>query len=273
MKIGLIGAQNSHSKNFCDIINKNHTWDDVIISYIYGADDSEQAKRLCEEFNLTECSGEDEVIEKSDAVVITYRKGSAHYQAVIKAIKAGKPVFNDKPFVTNIKEAEEIIALAKERGVLLSGGSGLKSLPEIAEIKESITAGSTVLISYAADIASEYDGYWFYGIHAVELCVELCGLDFISVQAFNNNGVMITNVLYADKLCVIATAPQSGNLTISVSNPNNGNIICRTVPMNFHSVGPSELVNMVKTGNPPRDYAYYLKSVELMSRIIETAGI
>ena len=270
MKIGLIGAQNSHSRNFCDAINKKRPWDDAIISYIYGGDDPAVCKNLCEEFGITECFSEEEVIEKSDAIVITYRKGSIHYQPAIKAIKAGKPLFNDKPFATDICEAEEIVNLAKEKGVLLTGGSSLKSLPEIETIKESITHRSTVVISFSADINSEYDGYWFYGIHAVELCLSLCGLDFISVQAFNNNNAVITNVAYADKLCILATTPQSNNLMISVSNA--GGTVCRNVPMNFQDVGPIEFVNMIKTGKAPRDYMHYSKAVELMGKIIETGG-
>ena len=271
MKIGLIGAQNSHSRNFCEAINKKRPWEDVSISYIYGGDDPAISKNLCDEFGLIDCSGEDEVIEKSDAIVITYRKGSIHYQPAINTIKAGKPLFNDKPFVTNICEAKEIINLAKEKGVLLTGGSSLKSLPDLEKIKESIISGSTVAISFSADPLSEYDGYWFYGIHAVELCITLCGLDFIDVRAFNNNNVVITNVAYADKLCILATSPQSNNLTISVSN--NGKTICHHVPMNFQDVGPTEFVNMIKDKKSPRDYDYYIKAVELTEKIIETGGL
>ena len=271
MKIGLIGAQNSHSRNFCEAINKKRPWEDVTISYIYGGDDPEACKKLCDDFRITECSSEEEVIEKSDAIVITYRKGSVHYQPAIKTIKAGKPLFNDKPFVTNSCEAKEIVNLAKENGVLLTGGSSLKSLPELEKIKENIIPGSTVLISFSADPESEYDGYWFYGIHAVELCIMLCGLDFVDVRAFKNNNVVITNVAYPDKLCVLATTPQSNNLIISISN--NGKTICHNVPMNFQDVGPIEFVNMIKNNKSPRDYDYYVKAVELTEKIIETGGL
>ena len=32
--VGLIGAQNSHAKHFCETINKKRLWDDVSIRYI-----------------------------------------------------------------------------------------------------------------------------------------------------------------------------------------------------------------------------------------------
>jgi len=271
MKIGLIGAQNSHSRHFCETINKNKLFENAVIGYLYGADDPAECARLCEGYAIANCASEEEAIGKSDAVIVTYRKGSEHYRPVINAIKAGKPVFNDKPFTTNLSEAEEIAALAKKLNVPVTGGSSLKLLPDLPEIKKGIAPGSTTVVSFAADPASEYDGYWFYGIHAVELCLELCGLDFISVQAFKNNGVVVTNVAYADKLCVLVTAPQSNNLSVSVSN--GGKTACYAVPMDYESAGPKEFVEMAKGGDPPRDYAFYVKSVELTGKICESAGL
>ena len=262
MNIGLIGAQNSHSRHFCKAIK---------ISYIYGADDPAECARLCDEFGLEECASEEEVIAKSDAVVVTYRKGSEHYAPVMKAIRAGKPVFNDKPFAANLREAEEIAALARELNVPLTGGTNLKGLPELPAIKESIGPGSTVVISFAADPASEYDGYWFYGIHAAELCVQLCGEDFTWVQAFENHGVVVSHVNYPDRLCVLVTAPQSGDLKISVTN--GGGTVCHEIPLNYQDVGPGEFLEMARTGVAPRGDSHYTKAVELVGRMIETAGI
>ena len=271
MKIGLIGAQNSHSRGFCEAINKNRLWDGAAICYLYGADDPAEAKNLCEQYGIAECSSEEETIERSDAVVITYRKGSMHYSPAMKAIGVGKPLFNDKPFATSLREAREIADLAKERGVLLAGGSSLKCLPELKKIREAITPGSTVTVSFSADPASEYDGYWFYGIHSVEVCLELCGLDFVSARSYKNKDVVITNVAYPDRLCVIVTAPQSNGLAVSVSGA--GETACHMVPLNIQSAGPEELLDMVKKGQPPRSYEFYAKAVELTGKIIETAGL
>lgn len=271
MKIGLIGAQNSHSRDFCETINKKKMFENAVISYIYGGDDDAARKKLCEDYGLAECASEEEVIEKSDAVIVTYRKGSVHYSPVINTLKAGKPVFNDKPFTTDLQEAREIIALAKKQNLLITGGSSLKSLPELDAIKESITPGSTTVISYAADPASEYDGYWFYGIHVAEICLTLCGTDFTSVQSFDNNGVVTAIIGYPDKTCILVTAPDSRELTVSVSNA--GGIKSRIVPIRYHDICSEEFITMINTGELPRDYDYYVKSVELMSKICEMQAL
>jgi len=269
--VGLIGAENSHARNFCVAINKNRLWDDVSIRYIYGADDPSQCKRLCEEYGITECASEDEVIEKSDGVVITYRKGSMHFEPVMKALNAGKLVFNDKPFATDLKEAEEIIRCAKEKGLPIAGGSSLKSLKELEKIRESIGEGSTVTISYSADPESDYDGYWFYGIHAAELCVALCGHDFTSIRAHRNKSVVIAHVVYKEKLCIIVTAPQSSDLVISVTSGNQ--TVCHKLKLNYQVAGPEEFVTMAKTGKAPWDYMHHIKSVELVGKIVKDIEI
>jgi predicted dehydrogenase len=271
MDIGLIGAQNSHARHFCKAVNGTGQWPDVNIRYIYGADDPTECARLCEEFGLAAAASEAELIAKSDAVVVTYRKGSEHYAPVMAAIEAGKPVFNDKPFATDLQQAREIVALARERDVPLTGGTNLKGLPALPAIKERVGPGSTVVISFAADPASEYDGYWFYGIHAAELCLVLCGEEFTSVQAFENHGVVVAHVEYPDRQCVLVTAPQSGDLKISVTS--GGRTDCREIPLDYQDVGPAEFVAMARSGRPPRGYAHYTKAVELVSRIIASARL
>lgn len=271
MKIGLIGAQNSHARHFCETINKNQLWEGFSICYIYGEDDPAECQRLCDDFGLIECKSEEEVIEKSEGVVITYRKGSKHYAPTINALKAGKLVFNDKPFCTDMKETEDIIRYAQEKDRLLTGGSNLKGLPELAAIRDSIVPGSVVTISFAADSNSEYDGFWFYGIHAAELCLTLCGYDFTSVQAFNNNDVVVAQVTYPDKHCTLVTAPQSADLVISVTDKDR--TVCHRVPLNYQSVGPEEFVTMAKTKKIPWKYEHFLKSIKLVSEIIQSAQL
>jgi hypothetical protein len=235
---------------------------------LYGGDDPEQAQKLADRYGVELCDTEEEVIEKADAIAITYRKGSMHYAPAMKVLKAGKPLFNDKPFALGVQESLSLTDYARKNGLLLTGGTNLKGLPEIAELKSMIGSGSTVYISFAADRDSEYDGYWFYGIHSAELCVALCGENYLNVTAMPNGNALLTVVQYADKQCVIANSPGAHDLKIAVSH--GGETLCKKVIMNYQSVGPKELVNMVKSGTLPRPLTHYEKSVELVERIIES---
>ena len=105
MKVGLIGAENFHSRAFSDIFNKRKLFAGFQITAIYGGDDPEKCKVLCEEFGIPKsCSSEKEVIDCCDAVMITYRRGSMHAAPALEALKAGKPVFIDKPFKMCIRD-------------------------------------------------------------------------------------------------------------------------------------------------------------------------
>ncbi|GHU01478.1 hypothetical protein FACS1894147_01390 [Spirochaetia bacterium] len=271
VKIGLIGAQNSHSRHFCEVINHSGKKPGYAITQLYGGDDPAECGKLCKEFGIAESASEEDVIAQCDAIVITYRKGSQHHAAAMKALRAGKPLFNDKPFSTSLKETKEIVDYAEANNILLAGGSSLKSLPDLSKVAAAIRSGSNVVISFAADTASEYDGYWFYGIHAVELCVRLCGEDFTSVSAVRNGKMVVSAVQYDDRHCVIATSPDSSEIKIMVTN--DGRTETFNVPLNYQSVCPNEFVQMLETKKPPRGYSHYAKATELLAGIIESAGL
>lgn len=42
-----------------------------------------------------------------------------HYEWTVKALKAGKHVLCEKPFMANAREARKVMGLAKERGLVL----------------------------------------------------------------------------------------------------------------------------------------------------------
>jgi|SRR6185437_6736547 len=54
-----------------------------------------------------------------DLVVIT-TPNTSHYPLTLQALEAGKNVVVDKPFTINTKEADELIALAESKGLVLS---------------------------------------------------------------------------------------------------------------------------------------------------------
>ena len=268
MKIGIIGAQNSHTDHFCKALNGEKICGDARVAYLYGPDAPEHAEELSEMYGVTLCASEEELIEKADAVAITYRKGSMHYQPAMKVLKAGKPLFNDKPFAIGKKQCAKITEYARKNGLLLAGGSNLKGLKELEELKKSVISGSTVTISFAADVNSEYDGYWFYGIHSAELCIALCGENYTSVSSFQNGDAIVSVISYRDRQCIICNTPHSYDLRISVTNGEE--TVNKKLALLYQNVGPMELVKMVETGVIPRDFSHYERAVELVETIMNS---
>lgn len=75
-----------------------------------------------------------------DAVVVVVRVPS-HYEATKAAIEAGKHVFTEWPLGRNTAEAEELAALARDKGVQTAVGLQSRVSPALMYVKELIEAG------------------------------------------------------------------------------------------------------------------------------------
>ncbi len=271
MNIGLIGAENSHARHFCITINKEQRFPKHRITHIHAGDAPDTGAELANEFGLTLVSSEDAVIAACDAVVVTYRKGSLHAEPVLRALKAGKAVFNDKPFSTDPDKAQEIAEYAQANGSLICGGSNLKGVPGITALKDSIQKGATVVISFSADPESTYDGYWFYGIHAAELCLTLCGTDYRDVASYRTGNTVVSTVRFDDKTCVLVTDPDIKQLHVALRAGDM--CIAQEIAMTYESVGPAELVGMLDSGKLPRAPGFYAAASRLLKDIITAAAL
>jgi len=271
MQIGLIGAENSHTLQFCNSFNRDNISPGNRITHVFGDDSAEAAANLAATYGLTICDTESSLLAACDAVIITYRCGHLHHAPAMRALAAGKFVFNDKPFAVTPAEAEEITAYAAAHNPRLTGGSILKSMPELAAVKANLHAGDTVVISYGADPASPYDGFWFYGIHSVEICLTLFGADYKSVSAMHDQGAVIATVAYADRQCVIVTRPDIYDLRIAVTGRGHSEFL------DFPNIRPetsaAEFAQMLETGTPPHDFTHLTAATRLTGEIIAQAGL
>lgn len=82
-----------------------------------------------------------------DAVVIA-TPPNTHYEIAMCALEANKHVFIEKPMTTDVEEAENIIALAKEKNLIVMVGHTFLYTPEVRKIKEIVDAGILGDIQY-----------------------------------------------------------------------------------------------------------------------------
>jgi predicted dehydrogenase len=86
--------------------------------------------------DLAELLGSDDV----DAVYIAVPH-SAHRDVAVAAIEAGKTVLVEKPFTLNRGQAEELVKLARDRGVFLMEAMWTRFLPHMVRIRELLAQG------------------------------------------------------------------------------------------------------------------------------------
>lgn len=82
-----------------------------------------------------------------------------HYEWVMKAIAAGKHVLCEKPLAPTAKQAEELFAAAKEKGVILMEAFAYLHTPYIAALQKEITEKTIGDVCYieSAFLTSGYE--------------------------------------------------------------------------------------------------------------------
>jgi predicted dehydrogenase len=222
-KIGIIGTENSHAMAFAKYYNlpdpetgKYHQ-EDVRVVGVMG--DPESTAAIIKETGAQFVAEKvEDFFGKVDGIMITSRRGSVHKAYAMPFVERQIPLFVDKPFTSDLKEAEELMAAVEANNCPIMGGSACKYLPAIREIKE-LTAQlrekgefMSAAMSFRVVLDSEYDGLYFYAPHLVEMCLEAFGPDIKYVQAMRTGKNLQVNVQYendAVSLHFVAAGKQS----------------------------------------------------------------
>jgi predicted dehydrogenase len=77
-----------------------------------------------------------------DAVYISATPESTHYPLARDALNAGKHVFLEKPIAMSLKEADELIALARSKGLKFTIGYSQRFNPKYAYVRKCIRDGT-----------------------------------------------------------------------------------------------------------------------------------
>ena len=222
-----------------------------------------------------------EFFGKVDAMSVNCRKGSLHYKYALPFVEKGIPVFVDKPFTTDIAEAGNLIAAARKSGAKLCGGSSARLVPDVVVLKnivkrlidkdEFITAS----LNYAADPASEYDGFFFYAPHLTEIVLEIFGKDVKSLKTFEKKGSRISVWRYEafDVTLNYTKGTHESGALIFAKNNN----IYREIDVGHHTdiymayeLEIEHFVHMIRTGEMPSPYEDLLLPVKMIGAVEES---
>jgi predicted dehydrogenase len=193
-RLGMIGLDTSHVIAFTRLINSSQAEHGckVIVGYPGGSPDVQSSanrvegftKQLREEFDVEIVDTIEELCRKVDGVLLESVDGRPHLKQAIPVIKAGKPLFIDKPMAGSLADVIEIFRLAKENNVPCWSSSSLRYSPAIVELKKNDTAGEILgCDTYGPCSLEEHhpDLYW-YGVHAAEMLFTVMGTGCKSVR-------------------------------------------------------------------------------------------
>lgn len=208
IRIGIIGAENSHTVGYGTLFNINKKFPGVEVVYVWGETD-EFAKAAAEKGKIPNIVKDPkEMLGKIDALIVDHRHPKYHLEPAIPFIKAKIPVFIDKPFCYRVSEGKEFLSLARSLGTPVSSWSTSAHTDRTADLKKQVeTLGpiANFVTFGSVDIESQWGGVFFYGVHTVDQVLNIFGdnVDKVRVSKIGrtatgtlvfNNGMLATLV-------------------------------------------------------------------------------
>jgi predicted dehydrogenase len=100
------------------------------------------ARDFCARHGITLSTDYDSILsDRSIAAVVLATPHSQHADQVIRAARAGKHVFVEKPFTLDVGSAATAARACSDAGVVLAAGHNRRFLPAVAEMKRILAAG------------------------------------------------------------------------------------------------------------------------------------
>ena len=189
LRIGIVGTDTSHVTAFTRVINdstdKNHVpGGKVVVAYKGGSKDIEAsasrvdryAREIQEKYGVKIVDSVETLCQEVDAVLLESVDGRPHLEQARPVIKAGKPMYIDKPLAGSLRDAVELYRLAKASNVPVFSSSSYRyyeTLTELARTKAGRIRGA---ISYGpCALEPHHPDFFWYGIHATEALFTIMG--------------------------------------------------------------------------------------------------
>jgi hypothetical protein len=200
-RVGVIGLDTSHAPAFTRLLNEAKDDDPlagfrVVAANVKGSYDlqvsvvrqpgiTEQMVKLG--VPITESI--DELLEKVDFVLLTSNDGHVRLKQALKVLRAGKPVFADKPASASLADLIAMYDEAQRLGVPFFTSSSLRYIEGAAEhaAEEHGPVLGADTYGPASLEPSHPDLYW-YLIHAIETLVTIMGPDIETVSRTQTGG-------------------------------------------------------------------------------------
>lgn len=143
--------------------------------------------KVCEKYDAKGYSDYEDLLKDSEIEVVSVCVPTTHHHDVVmKAIEYGKHVLVEKPIAFSLEEAEEMIAAAKEKGVVLGTGHVERFNPAVQKAKELI---ENDVIGDVVSASAKRVGPFPPRIKDVGVCIDLAIHDLDVMYYLFNEGV------------------------------------------------------------------------------------
>jgi predicted dehydrogenase len=188
IRAGMIGLDTSHVPAFARLFNKPDATGElagikVVAGYPGGTDIPASRDRVgkftdqLREMKIEIVDSIPRLLEKVDVVMLESVDGRIHLQEAIPVIKAGKPLWIDKPAAGSLVDTILIYELAAKHQVPCFSSSSLRFNTGLQEVLKDEKVGSIVGASTwgSCSYSPGTPDMFFYGIHGIEPLFVLMG--------------------------------------------------------------------------------------------------
>ena len=189
LRAGIIGLDTSHVPAFTKLFNAKEASGDlagiqIVVGYPGGTDIPASRDRVkgftetIQKMGVEIVNTIPELLAKVDVVFLESVDGRIHLQEAIPVIKAGKPLFIDKPVAGSLADAIAIFELAKQHNVPIFSSSSYRFFPGIQSLLNNENIGKITGAS-AWGPCSYQEGtpdMFFYGVHGIEALYTIMGI-------------------------------------------------------------------------------------------------
>ncbi|PYJ07720.1 MAG: dehydrogenase [Verrucomicrobia bacterium] len=196
LRLGIIGCDTSHVMAFTETLNNGEAKEHVpgakvVAAYKGGSADipssegrvGPHAKALREKFGVKIYDSIEEMCKNVDAVLLESVDGRPHLEQVKPVLKAGKPVFIDKPMAGSLRDVMEIFRLAKEAKVPVFSSSSLRFAKDSQAARQGAIGKVTYAETYGScELEPHHPDLFWYGVHGVEALFTILGTGCETVQ-------------------------------------------------------------------------------------------
>lgn len=265
IRLGIIGTDTSHVPAFTQMLNDPSRPDHVpgariVAAFKGGSPDVESSRTRVDKFaaeikdkwGVELVNSIEELCQKVDAVLIESVDGRPHLEQIKPVLKAKKPVFLDKPFAGSLRDAKEIVRLAKAAGVPFFSSSSLRFVPDIQELKKNPALGDLIgAIAYSPSPTEPHhpDLFW-YGIHGVETLYTLMGAGCESVTRTNTNGADVVTGRWKDGRIGTFRGIRDGKQSYGAVAFGSKAVLIKEPKTSYREL-VIEIVKFFQTGTPP----------------------
>ena len=271
IRIGIIGAENSHTAGFGKLFNVEKKFPGVEVKYVWG--ETEEFARIAMEKGSIPNRVKDpsEMMGKIDALIVDHRHAKYHLEAATPFVKEGIPTFVDKPFCYRVEEGKEFLAMARKAGTPVTSYSTIAQTASTFDIREQVATMNdiTQVVRYGpVDLDSKYGGIFFYGVHLVQPLLYIFGEDVEKVQVTKEGTHGSATLVFGSGLYATLIFKRASYGWETYVETENG---LTELKSRVQETDPPkqyvDMVEMFRTGKEPRSHESILKCVAVLEAL------